>query len=128
MTSEMEPTREQAQPGGDETPRSREWLGQLQAMIENLAEQATPVVKEIGAKAAELAALAGEKAGPVAHRAAEVTAGAGTRIAERSRVIAADLRRDVPASGGTSTATAESPAVAPTESASSNGDDRPPAI
>src|SRR6266496_3334762 len=61
--------------------KAREWVSQLQAMIENLATQATPVVKEIGAKAAELAALAGDKAGPVAKKAAEVTGQAGQKLA-----------------------------------------------
>jgi Tfp pilus assembly protein FimV len=57
----------------DTGAKAREWLAQLQAMIENLATQAAPVVKEIGAKAAELAAIAGDKAGPVAAKAAEYT-------------------------------------------------------
>ena len=73
---------------------AREWLSQLQSMIENITEQAGPVLRQISVKAAELAVVAGEKAGPVAARAAELTAEAGTRIAERSRDIAADLRRD----------------------------------
>ncbi|HYL40738.1 MAG TPA: hypothetical protein VET90_05455, partial [Candidatus Binatus sp.] len=38
--------------------QGREWLTQLQQMIEQLATQAAPVVREVGAKAAELAALA----------------------------------------------------------------------
>jgi hypothetical protein len=74
--------------------QAREWLTQLQSMIENLTEQAVPVVREIGAKAAELAAVAAEKAGPAAARAAEVTADVGTKIAERSRSFATELRRD----------------------------------
>ncbi len=73
---------------------AREWLGQLQHMIENAAEQAGPVLRDVSAKAAELAAVAGEKAGPLAARAAELTAGAGTKLAERSRDLAAELRRD----------------------------------
>jgi hypothetical protein len=77
---------------------AREWLTQLQTMIENLAEQAGPVIRDVGIKAAELAALAGEKAGPVAHRAAEVTAEAGHRLAEKSRDLAAELRREREAS------------------------------
>ncbi len=80
----------------------RDWLAQLQTMIENAATQAAPVMREVAAKAAELAAVAGEKAGPVAARAAELTAEAGHRIAERSRDLAAELRRDqaTPAAGG----------------------------
>lgn len=75
----------------------REWLAQLQSMIENITEQAGPVLREVSAKAAELAAVAGEKAGPVAARAAELTAEAGTKLAERSRDLAAGLRRDIAA-------------------------------
>lgn len=74
--------------------KSREWLSQLQSMIENITEQAGPVLRQVSAKAAELAAVAGEKAGPMAARAAEMTAEAGSRLAEKSRDIAADLRRD----------------------------------
>ena len=77
--------------------KAQEWLSQLQAMIENLATQAAPVVREVGAKAAELAAMAGEKAGPAAQRAAELTTQAGTKIAERGRTLAGDLRRDAAA-------------------------------
>jgi hypothetical protein len=86
---------EPEQTSGDAGAKAREWVGQLQAMIENLATQATPVVKEIGAKAAELAALAGDKAGPVAQKAAEVTGQAGQKLAEKSRELATELRRDV---------------------------------
>jgi hypothetical protein len=75
----------------------REWLTQLQSMIENVAEQAGPALREISAKAAELAAVAGEKAGPAAARAAEITAGAGTKLAEKSRDLAAEIRRDIAA-------------------------------
>jgi len=82
----------------DAGAKAREWIAQLQAMIENLATQATPVVKEVGAKAAELAAIAGDKAGPVAQKAAEYTSQAGQKIAEKSRDLAAELRRDVAAS------------------------------
>jgi hypothetical protein len=81
----------------------REWVAQLQSMIDNLATNAAPVVREIGAKAAELAALAGEKAGPFAHRAADATATAGTKVAERGREVAAELRRDAARNGDTGT-------------------------
>lgn len=86
---------EQATVTGDS--KAREWLAQLQSMIENLATQAAPVVREVGAKAAELAAVAGEKAGPIAQRAAEITGEAGHKLAERSRDLAAEWRRDAAA-------------------------------
>jgi hypothetical protein len=113
---------------------AREWLNQLQSMIDNITTSAAPVVREIGAKAAELAALAGEKAGPFAHRAADATAQAGVKVAERGREVAAELRRDVakagemssngdsttPTSSGGSTGTKV--ASAPTDSADSLGE------
>ena len=70
-------------------------VSQLQAMIDSITTQAAPVVRQIGIKAAELAAKAADRAGPMAHKAADATADASVRIAERSRVIAAELRRDV---------------------------------
>lgn len=110
MTDEMHTeTKDTATPGtGDETfawsaePESsttssgpaREWLAQLQDMIQNLATQAAPVIREVGIKAAELAAVAGDKAGPVAQKAAELTGQAGQKLASRSRDLAADWRRD----------------------------------
>jgi|KBSSwiS6_1023812.scaffolds.fasta_scaffold38377_2 hypothetical protein len=83
--------------GKSASTMGREWLTQLQTMIENVTEAAGPVLREVSAKAAELAAVAGEKAGPVAARAAELTAEAGTKLAEKSRDLAAELRRDQPA-------------------------------
>ncbi len=72
--------------------QAREWLSQLQQMIDRIAADAAPVAREVAAKAAELAAVAGEKAGPFAKRAAEVTGDVGVRVAERSRRLADDLR------------------------------------
>ena len=59
--------------GGDKPRAGREMLVQLQQMIDTLATQAAPVMREVAAKAAELAAIAGEKAGPLAHKAAGMT-------------------------------------------------------
>jgi hypothetical protein len=102
---------------GDAGAKAREWVAQLQAMIENLATQAGPVVKEVGAKAAELAALAGEKAGPVAAKAAELTGQAGQKLAVKGRDLAAELRRDVATSkvGETTAETAADMADAASE-------------
>jgi hypothetical protein len=79
-------------------------VSQLQQMIDTIATQAAPVARQIGAKAAELAALAADRAGPIAHKAADATADASVKIAERSRVFAADLRREMGSTdgGGTS--------------------------
>jgi len=40
------------------------WLGQLQVMIEEAGKTAGPVLRDVAAKAAELAAVAAENAGP----------------------------------------------------------------
>ncbi len=78
--------------GSDPRPTAERMLGQLQSMIDAVATQAAPVVRQIGVKAAELAAVAADRAGPLAHKAADATEHAGERIAERSRTWAADLR------------------------------------
>jgi hypothetical protein len=74
-------------------PNVQNMLAQLQSMIDNVAVQAGPVLREVAAKAAELAAVAGERAGPLAYKAAETTQKVGQRVAERGKVVAADLRR-----------------------------------
>lgn len=75
----------------DENPR--DWVTQLQGMIDGIAEHAGPVLREVAAKAAELAAVAAENAGPALHRAADVTADVGQKVAVRSKEYAAELRR-----------------------------------
>jgi len=67
-------------------------IRQLEAIIQNLTSFATPVLREIAARAAELAAKAGEAAGPVAHKAAVVTEEVGGRLAVKGREIASGLR------------------------------------
>jgi len=90
------------------------WLTQLQAMIDNVATQAGPVVREVAAKAAELAAVAADHAGPIAQRAAAVTQDVSVKVAERSRQVAADLRHAIdqaPAEGDEPAADAAAPDV-----------------
>jgi ElaB/YqjD/DUF883 family membrane-anchored ribosome-binding protein len=72
---------------------ARDWVAQLQGMIDSVAEQAGPVLREVAAKAAELAAAAAENAGPALHRAANVTTEVGHKVAARSKEYAAELRR-----------------------------------
>jgi hypothetical protein len=111
--------------------RGREWLRQLETMIDDLATQAAPTVRQVGIKAAELAAAAGERAGPLAARAAEVTGDAGQRFAERSRALAEELRRDAEAAGETSPSTGSGTAAGPAgetpESLDTDGSERPTA-
>ena len=92
------------QPGGpasggrrEQAAKARElgekWVGQLQEMIDQAGRQAGPILRDVAAKAAELAAVAAEHAGPAAHRAADVTEHVGDRLAARSKDFAADLRK-----------------------------------
>ncbi len=77
---------------------------QLDAILANLANYATPVLREIAARAADLAAKAGEAAGPMAQGLADKTEAAGGRLSTRSRELATDLRRDTAvAKSGTGT-------------------------
>jgi hypothetical protein len=77
---------------------------QLEAIIQNLTTHATPVLREIAARAAELAAKAGEAAGPLAHKAATVTEGVGGRLAAKGLEVAAELRREQPGRAGSAVA------------------------
>jgi hypothetical protein len=74
--------------------RAREWLSQLETMIQNVAREAAPVARDVGAKAAELAAVAAVKAGPIAHKAAEATTEYGQRFADKAQSVAADWRHE----------------------------------
>jgi hypothetical protein len=99
-----------APPAGDPKAGAERMLGQLQSMIDTVATQAAPVVRQIGAKAAELAAIAADRAGPLAHKAADATADASVRLAEKSRTWAADLRTKAADAAGTTDADAASSA------------------
>jgi len=83
---------EEAAPETHAASQGREWLAQLQQMIDQVAAHAGPVARDVAAKAAELAAVAGEKAGPLAKRAAEKTEEVGARVAGRSRRFADEIR------------------------------------
>jgi hypothetical protein len=81
-------------PAGDgpQSARGKEWLAQLEQMIQQVSTQAAPVARQVGAKAAELAAVAAVKAGPAAQKAADLANEYGARFAERAQTVAADLR------------------------------------
>ena len=105
------PNGENMADNGDKPKAGREMLVQLQQMIDTLATQAAPVMREVAAKAAELAAVAGEKAGPLAHKAAGMTEVAGQKLAARSKEVAADLRKPRESEMGSATeAASEGPA------------------
>ncbi len=112
--------------GGPSSGQGVEWLGQLQRMIDDLATQASPTVRQVGAKAAELAAVAAERAGPIAQRAAEVTGDVGLRLAERSRSLAEELRREPTGATHSAEGIPEAPeAAGSTDGAAESGDARP---
>ena len=75
-----------------ETVTGREWLSQLQKMIDDVATQAAPVARQVAAKAAELAAAGAAAAGPLAHKAADVTSDVSAKLADRATQLAKDLR------------------------------------
>ena len=90
-------------------------LEQLRVAVDDLAERASPTVREFSARAAELVATAADKAAPLAKRAGEATSEASGKLAEKSRSWASDLH----ASAGTDDAgapgsgTDTSPAATP---------------
>jgi hypothetical protein len=86
--------------GSDAKAAGEKMLGQLQGMIDGVATQATPMARQIGIKAAELAAAAADRAGPFAQRAADATVDASLKFAERSRHWAAELRSKTVDEGG----------------------------
>jgi len=67
-------------------------LDSLKEAVDDLAERATPAVREISARAAELAATAADRAAPLAKRAGEATSEASGRLAEKSRSWASEVR------------------------------------
>jgi hypothetical protein len=92
MDSSQNPTEAAPTTPGHSESRQHDMLRQLQQMIDQLAVQAGPPMREIAAKAAELAALAAQRAGPLAVKAAEKTQVYGERFAAKSKEMAADLR------------------------------------
>ena len=76
--------------------KGREWLAQLETMINDVTTQAAPVARQVAAKAAELTAVAATKAGPFAQKAANATSDASQKLAERANSLAAELRGEVP--------------------------------
>ena len=92
---------------------ARDWVGQLQAMIDGVAEHAGPVLREVAAKAAELAAVAAENAGPALQKAATMTTEVGHKVAARSKEYAAELRRQQAEQGAPGETAADQPDTEP---------------
>lgn len=88
-------------------------LESVREAVDELAERAAPTVREISARAAELTAIAADKAAPFAKRAGEVTADASGKLATRSREWASELRAPVPAAEHAPKEEPEAPAPGP---------------
>ena len=115
--------------------KANDVFDQIRVAVDDLAVKAGPTVREFSAKAAELVAVAADKAAPIAHKAGEATAEASSKLAVRSRGWAAEVREHVggtsgttdsasspgSTSGSTSTATAD-----PIETAREVAEDNPP--
>jgi len=95
-------------------------LESIREAVDDLAERATPTMREFSARAAELAAVAADRAAPLARRAGEVTSDASGKLATKSRIWAADLRSSLAASD------AGAPAADATEGTGSTVTDDPP--
>ena len=107
--------------------RAREWLSQLEAMIQQVAREAAPVAREVGAKAAELAAVAAVKAGPAAQKAASVTTEYGQKFAEKAHSVAADWRHENEAAKAAEDGVAEAPVADEAPKELTSGEPEPPA-
>ena len=98
-------------------------LESLRGAVDDLAERAAPTMREFSARAAELAAVAADRAVPLAKRAGEVTADVSGKLASKSRDWASDLRSSpgsaddaatpTPAAGDAATPTPAAGDVAP---------------
>jgi hypothetical protein len=107
------PRREQARAAAEKM------VAQLQVMIDQAGKTAGPVLRDVAAKAAELAAVAAQNAGPVAHKAADVTEHVGDRVAVRSKKLAVDLHKSADAARAAQAAEAEA-------AAAESGEDKAP--
>ena len=83
--------------------KANDVLETLRETVEDLAERATPLLREFSVKAAEILASAADKAAPLAHKAGEATADASGKLAQKSRAWAAGTRESLAGSDATGT-------------------------
>jgi hypothetical protein len=83
-------------PSGSASATATSILESVREVVDELAERAGPSVRELSARAAELTAIAADRAAPLVKRAGEVTADASGKLATKSRGWAADLRAATP--------------------------------
>ena len=111
-TADAGETSEEARKSTTETVQSI--LGSLRDAFDDLAERATPTVREVGARTAEITALAAHKAAPMVRKAGDVASDASEKLAVKSRDWAAEVRASIP---GDSAEAATGAASSATESA-----------
>jgi hypothetical protein len=70
----------------------QQMLGQLQSMIDQVATNSGPALRQVAAKAAELAAAAAKRTGPIAVSIASKTEQVSQAVAGRAERLATDLR------------------------------------
>jgi hypothetical protein len=90
-------------------------LESIRVAVDDLAERASPAVREFSARAAELTAVAADRAAPLVRRAGDVTSDASGKLAERSRTWAAEVRRTLPGDESPSTSEKASETAAPND-------------
>jgi len=97
-------------------------LTQLQGMIGKVARASEPALREVAAKAAELAAVAADHAGPIAHQIADKTDEVSQAVGERASGFASSLRAAAgTSSGGEAGPTSEADSTGEPGTASQTG-------
>ena len=112
--------------GSNASARAGDMFEQIKVAVEDAAEKAAPTVRELSAKAAELVAVAADKAAPFAKQAGEATAGASSKLAQRSRVWAAEIREQDSPNGGSASSTTATETRTPTDVARDVAEENPP--
>ena len=97
-------------------------LETLREAVDDLAERASPTVREFSARAAELVATAADKAAPLAKRAGEATSEASGKLAEKSRSWASDLHASAGTDAGAPGSMDTSPATTPPPASDAGSD------
>lgn len=82
-------------PSGSAGATATTILESIREAVDDLADRATPTVREFSARTAEFAADAAEKASPFLRRAGDATADASGKLASKSRSWAADVRASI---------------------------------
>ncbi|MFL5671259.1 MAG: hypothetical protein ACJ77C_04105, partial [Chloroflexota bacterium] len=109
--------------GGSPGATATAILESIREAVDDLAERATPTVREFSARTAEFAAEAAEKASPYLRRAGDATADASGKLATRTRSWAAEVRASMGTAeeGGEARQTGAEPGPAVADDDASDG-------